>query len=172
MNVRLSKINDFEKLNNIQKEVAERLKEKGSKQWNYILEGVEEPVLMSRIKQNEVIILEDNGEVVGLAYLYQEPIFWDKSLWHDDKQEGIYYLHKVAIGNTAKGKKYGNIFLKEIINWVRIQNGKAIRLDCKADISYLNQFYPSAGFDFVAVRKTGHFKELYSDFNLYSYNIS
>lgn len=172
MNVRIGKSDDFKKLDSIQKEVAKRLKDKGSKQWNYILDGVEEAVLASRIEQKEVIILEDKDEVIGLAYLYEEPIFWDESLWGDEKIEGVYYLHKVAINDAGKGKDYGNLFLKEIIDWVRIKEGKSIRLDCKADINYLNQFYPSAGFKFVTVRKSGYFKELYSDFNLYSYSIS
>ncbi|MDT2815932.1 GNAT family N-acetyltransferase [Vagococcus carniphilus] len=172
MHVRLGNLEDLKQTDDILKDVAKKLKNKGSMQWSEILDGKETPVLIARLKQKEVIILEDEQEIIGLVYIYQDPSTWDKSLWHDEKIRDVYYLHKVAIKNNANGKNYGQLFLKEIINWVKRLSGTQIRLDCKADISYLNQFYPSVGFEFVGLRKQSDYKELNSDFNLYSYNIS
>lgn len=171
MKTRIGHIDELALLNNLLKEAATRLKQKGSKQWAHVLEDRELEVLKDRLSEGEVLVFEENNQVVGMCYLYQKPNEWDFGLWEKQEEEGAYYLHKVVIGNRFVGKNYGEKIIEHIIDWVSEKNGKAVLLDCKADVSYLNSFYQKVGFIFVKKCEAGRFDELFADFNLYEYLI-
>lgn len=163
---------DFECVNQILKETAERLNKKGSSQWAHILIGEEENTLAEHLKNKEVVILKENSIIVAIAYLYRKPNSWDVNLWGLPYDSQVYYLHKVAIKDEFVGKDYGKLFLQEVINWVKKIGGTKICLDCQASVPYLNQFYTTAGFSFRKKCLKGLFPELTADFNLYDYQIT
>ena len=80
MDVRLAKPQDVSLLDDLLKETANRLKSKGSTQWSHILKGEETEALRKHIEQEEVIIFENDNQLVGMCYLYEEPNEWDQSL--------------------------------------------------------------------------------------------
>ena len=153
------------------KEAAERLKRSGSKQWSHVLEDEEIEILKDKLVKKEVLVIEEDSQLVGMSYLYQKPNEWDFGLWEKEEIKGVYYLHKVVIGDLFVGKNYGEKIIETIIAWVSKNNGNSILLDCKTDVAYLNAFYQKSGFEFVKKCEKGSFKELFADFNLYEYRI-
>lgn len=171
MQTRIGEEKDFKLLDELLKEAANRLKEKGSKQWSHVLENEEEVNLLSHLIHKEVLVFEVNNELVGMCYLYTEPNNWDFGLWKQAEKQGHYYLHKVVIGDRFVGKNYGQQIMKEVLAWVRNKQGQKVLLDCKADVLYLNNFYQKIGFEFVSQSKAGSFDGLFADFNLYEYRL-
>ncbi|GEM_PF-2454156 len=171
MKVRIAEMEDFNQLDRLQKEAATRLKNQGSSQWSYILTNDEQPNLLERLKNKEILVVEENYQLVGMCYLYTQPNEWDFSLWQREENKKHYYLHKLVIGDLFVGKNYGFKVINEIFEWVKENNGEKVLLDCKADVTYLTKFYKKSGLDLVETVKAGTFKELYSDFNLFEYLI-
>lgn len=171
MKVRIGSIEDFKKVDNLQKEVATRLKNQGSSQWSGILTNDEHPNLLTHLKGEELLLIEEDKELVGMCYLYTQPNDWDFSLWKKEENKKHYYLHKLVIGDLFVGNNYGSKVLGEIIKWVKENEGEKVLLDCRADVSYLNKFYQKSGFKFIETVKANDVTELFSDFNLYEYLI-
>lgn len=172
MEVRIGQELEFKELDKIQKDVAERLKIKGSMQWDYILTNQEQANLKTHLSKKEVLVVEENKKIVGICYLYQEPEEWDRGLWQKEKDLKSYYLHKVMLSNDFTGGSYGEKLLSAVCAWVKTQQGEKILLDTRANVTYLNDFYKKFGFQLVGQRKKGAFDKLYSDFNLYEYQIN
>ncbi len=172
MQIRLGNQTDLEETHQILKEVAHRLKKQGSTQWSHIIEDREVKTLLLHLKNDEVLVFENKQQIIGLAYLYKTPNDWDKELWQSELSEGVYYLHKVAIRDANTGQKVGSELLSTLISWVEKEKGHAIRLDCMADIEYLNQFYKKAGFKFKEKKLKSNRSNLPADFNLYEYVIA
>ncbi|MEG0285339.1 MULTISPECIES: GNAT family N-acetyltransferase [Vagococcus] len=171
MDVRLAKPQDVSLLDDLLKETANRLKSKGSTQWSHILKGEETEALRKHIEQEEVIIFENDNQLVGMCYLYEEPNEWDQSLWGLEAEKGSYYLHKVVVSDLFIGKNMGSKVLENLFKWIEKHQGKVVRLDCKADVFYLNKLYQQVGFKFIKTCKAGAFEALFADFNLYEYHL-
>ena len=171
MKVRIAELNDFEVLDNILKEVTTRLKNKGSKQWAYILTNGEQDVLRTHILKEEVLVIEENNLVVGTCYLYTQPNEWDYGLWQREENKDSFYLHKLAISDLFVGKHYGKKVMNSILEYVAEIGGEQVLLDARADVTYLNQFYQRIGFEFVAQVKENSAEILEADFNLYEYRL-
>lgn len=171
MRVRLGNKDDFSQLDKLQKEVATRLRKQGSSQWSEILKNDEQSNLLARLEEKELLLIEEEEKIVGMCYLYTKPNEWDSSLWKRDQNKKHYYLHKLTIGNLFVGNNYGSRVLDEIIKWTKENSGEKILLDCRADVSYLNNFYQKSGFTFVQTVKVDSAMELLTDFNLYEYSL-
>ena len=172
MNIRIGKENEFDLLDDLLKQAATRLKNKGSEQWSHILEDAEQETLHFRLNNQEVLLFEENEQIAGMCYLYEEPNEWDADLWKHPKEDNHYYLHKVVISDAFVGQHYGEKMLLHLINWLEKQGGKRILLDCKADVTYLNTFYQKVGFQFIGSVKQADVPTLPSDFNLYEYKLN
>lgn len=169
MEVRVGQLSDFEQLDSLQKEVANRLKDKGSQQWDYILNNQEQANLKTHLLAKEVLVIEEANKLVGMCYLYQKPNSWDENLWHRELDKKSYYLHKVMLSSQFGG--YGEKLLSGVSEWIKAQKGEKILLDTRADVTYLNDFYKKFGFQLVGQRKKGEFEALHADFNLYEYQL-
>jgi predicted GNAT family N-acyltransferase len=171
MKVRIAEMEDFNQLDKLQKEAATRLKNQGSSQWSEILTNDEQRNLLTRLESKELLLIEEENQLVGMCYLYTQPNDWDFSLWKREENKKHYYLHKLVIGDLFVGNNYGAKVLSNVIKWVKENEGEKVLLDCRADVSYLNNFYRKSGFKFIETVKADEVAELFGDFNLYEYLI-
>lgn len=169
MKTRLAIISDLDRLNMIQYEAANRIKETGSTQWATILLGEEKANLKKQVEQGHVWVIEENETILGLLYLYDTPNTWDRMLWENQELiPGACYLHKLALSNEAVGKGVADEFLHQTMTYVH-NNNQVICLDCMAQKKMLSKLYERVGFEFIAsvpVTNDEFDKEL---FNLYRF---
>ncbi|WP_027109085.1 GNAT family N-acetyltransferase [Lacticigenium naphthae] len=152
-------------------ETAQWLKDKGSKQWNGILEGKDTHNTPQAIEKGEVYIVDLDNEPAGMFVLWDHQSEWDQELWGVDTSFDYYYLHRVTIHRKHAGKGLADKLLYKAIEVAQADHKKAVRLDCLATNAYLNQMYSRAGFEKVGITKEHDAGEQIADFNLYEVDL-
>lgn len=151
------------------KKTAERLKKKGSKQWNGILDGKDNHHTDKAIESGNVFILEQGGKIGAMMILYGEKTEWDRKLWKEQEEIDSYYLHRLAVSEENRGKNIALLCLRWAMDYTRQRGKKALRLDCLKSVEYLNELYRGAGFSFLGTIEKYNANEQIADFNLYEY---
>lgn len=173
--VRQAEEKDVEIVKNLIMETALWLAEKGSKQWSDIRTGEDEQNISEAIKLGEVYLalLTDGDEEIpaGLFTLRDIPNEWDQACWGPDESRDYYYLHRLTTNRDLAGNNIGGALLTKATEVGKAHNKKAIRLDCDAENTNLNEFYQDNGFDFVKSVYIPHLGDDIDDFNLYQKNI-
>lgn len=165
LNVRLAQLEDYKIVLKTMTDTAKWLNKKGSSQWNDLLSGKDVHNTEKAIQNNEVYLAELEGELVGMFVLWENQSEWDRTLWGEEDTNTIYYLHRVTLTQSVRGKNLG-IQLVDAALKVAINNHKRkVRLDCLVDNPYLNEFYKSAGFQLKLADKSAN------EFNGNRYNL-
>lgn len=142
--VTVAQKDDIEGVLSLLKDVAHHLKEKGSKQWETLLNGEEDHELIKAIEQEQTYIVKKENATIATFTIYPHASDWDKMLWKGDGE--AVYLHKLAISPNEAGKGLGQQILSWLENDLRKKEIYKLRLDCIGDNEKLNRFYDNAGF--------------------------
>lgn len=132
-------------------DTAKWFKEKGSSQWEGLLQGIDSHRTTEAIQRGDVFVCKKGKDIAGMVMLLQSPSEWDIGLWGDSavQQNDSLYLHRLAINRKYADHQLG----REILTWcqqsIRFENRLRIRLDCVAENAFLNQFYRSAGYTYL-----------------------
>ena len=144
---------DYELVLSILTETAEWLAAKGSSQWSDLLSGKDVHNTQRAIERNEVYLVKQDQQVMGMFVLWDEQSAWDKTLWGIDESHHTYYLHRITLTKNAHGKNLGKSLMEAALEISRIDQKEKVRLDCMADNLYLNTFYKKSGFKLLEVNK-------------------
>lgn len=161
-------IEDNQIINELLTQTAQWLKSIGSTQWSEVLEGRDNHNTPRAIERGEVYYATLNGEVAGMFILWNNQSDWDREMWGPDNKEWM-YLHRVNIMREFAGTSVAHDIVEEAKKIALKKQLKGIRLDCMAEIEYLNAFYKDAGFSFEKVIKEYDTGVEKADFNLYHY---
>lgn len=162
---------DEKEIMDLLKETAAWLKEKGSKQWNGILEGKDNHHTDIAIAKGNVFVLEEEHKIVAVMILYPSKTKWDTVLWKEEEEVDAFYLHRLTLSLDRRGQKLAHRCLQWAINHTRKQGKTAVRLDCLEKIPYLNQLYTEAGFRCLKTVEDFNANEQIADFNLYEHRV-
>lgn len=133
-------------------EVANWLRETGSKQWTTVSSGEEDDEIRQAIADEMTFVIKKNQIVVATFTIYKEQSDWDEWLW-GKTDEIAAYLHKLALKPTEIGKGFGKNVLQWIENHVENEGINKLRLDCIGNNEKLNDFYSGSGYRKLAERK-------------------
>ena len=96
-----------------------------------------------------VYVAEYEGITVGTVTLRDKPsAYYPSVIWHED--DGCsWYLFRLAVSPEFRGKGFGLKILEQVEEMAREHKIKRIRLDCDINLSFLKQYYLSAGYQLV-----------------------
>jgi GNAT superfamily N-acetyltransferase len=167
LQVRQAQKEDIDTVRSILLATAKWLNEKGSTQWRGLLEGKDVHDTPKAIERGEVYLAELEGKPAGMFVLWDKQTEWDKGLWGEESTGEYYYLHRITVERSFHGKGLGKELVKAAISVAKEDGKKEVRLDCIEANKYLNQFYPSCGFEFVKTVYDHDGAAEAKDFNLY-----
>lgn len=144
---------DASSLEKLMLEIAQWLKDKGSTQWNELLQGKDVHHLMQKITANEVFLVSQNEQIAGAMILQNTPSDWDKSLWQEKNHKKACYLHRLMVSRLFSGYQLSLAMIKYAESLTRSEQIPRLRLDTKSDVPFLNKLYQSAGFTLKGVQK-------------------
>lgn len=144
---------DASSIQKLMLEIAQWLKDKGSTQWNELLQGKDVHHLKQKITANEVFLVSQNEQIAGAMILQNMPNDWDKSLWQEDTRTEACYLHRLMVSRSFSGHHLSLAMIEYAENLARSQQIPKLRLDTKSDVPFLNKLYQSAGFTLKGVQK-------------------
>lgn len=162
---------DSERIDKLLRQTALWLKSKGSSQWNEILEGADAHNTLSAIDREEVFYGTIGNEMVGMFILWDHQSGWDAELWGKDTSLSYAYLHRLTILRSYASKDVSVQLMDSAKRTAKQNHKKAIRLDCFANSSYVNQFYRRMGFRFVESLKDFDTGKQLADYNLYQFDL-
>lgn len=153
LHIQQAKPEQTEAIQQLLVDTAKWFKEKGSTQWNGLLEGIDSHNTPEAIKRGDVYVVQaqDNETLLGMVMLLQKPSEWDQDLWQIDEPEEdkSVYLHRLAVNRRiATNKGLGHAILKWCQANYQFGTHENLRLDCVADNTFLNQFYTNNGFQY------------------------
>lgn len=172
LNVRQAQLEDYETIRSILIGTAQWLNEKGSSQWKGLLDGEDVHDTPKAIERGEVYLAEKEDQPVGMFVLWDKQTDWDRGLWGEENTGYYYYLHRITVERRYHGQGLGRKIIKEALNVAKEHKKKEVRLDCIAANEYLNQFYPSCGFEFVRTVYDHEGAAEAKDFSLYKKKVN
>lgn len=96
-----------------------------------------------------VYVAEYEGITVGTVTLRDKPpAYYPSDIWHEDDRRSL-YLFRLAVSPEFHGKGFGVKILEQVEEMAREQKVKRIRLDCDKNLSFLKQYYLSAGYKLI-----------------------
>ncbi|WP_339148083.1 MULTISPECIES: GNAT family N-acetyltransferase [unclassified Sutcliffiella] len=134
---------------------ASHLKSKGSKQWSFLLTGLEDAEILELVSKGYFykVLYQSNNQSMGVAsplvatfMLSAQQEEWDIHLWGQEESPDTVYLHKLAVSLDHKGEGLGDQLLDWIKQHIQKRGYTKIRLDCVADSEKLKDFYEKNGF--------------------------
>lgn len=138
------------------------LKARNLTQWSYWADPPEEKVQWVRegFQQGEFFFVHDGaGTFLGMFRLLTiDELYWDEK----GRDPSARYVHSLVINPDHSGKGIGSLILSEIIEILRREGVKSLRLDCDSSNSRLCRYYEEQGFMQVGKKVTP-----YSVNNLY-----
>lgn len=164
MEIKRVAVTDSQQALGILKEAALWLQDIGSSQWAEVLQGEDKHGLANAVENGDVYYYFDKEQLVGLFAAWKKPTTWDQFLWGNQTQiKDAYYIHRIVIRPTYKGKGYGNKLLRDIKAYFK-KDAEVLRLDCLASNQKLISFYNKNEFEKVATTKNqeGTLFELFS----------
>ncbi|MDO4792763.1 MAG: GNAT family N-acetyltransferase [Filifactor alocis] len=171
LELRAATASDEKEIMDLLKETATWLKEKGSKQWNGILEGRDNHHTDVAIAKGNVFVLEEEHKIVAVMILYPSKTAWDTVLWKEEEEMDAFYLHRLTLSLDRRGERLAHRCLQWAIDHARKEGKAAVRLDCLKKIPYLNQLYAEAGFRHLRTVEDFNANEQIADFSLYEYKV-
>lgn len=146
--ITIADLNDLDEVLTLLRSVARWLKQKGSNQWETILNGEDDQEMRLAVENKQTYIVKEDKHIIATFTIYLKASNWDIMLWGRDDSKSA-YLHKLAVIPDKMGKGLGY----EIIHWaeqkLRDEGVDRLRLDCVADNNNLNTFYSGNGFEKV-----------------------
>lgn len=146
--VKLAVQDESHKIIDFLKETAQWLKEKGIKQWSFLLHGGEDEEIKRAIENQATYIVSNEGGMIATFTLSRDKSDWDKHIWGEQDEFGSLYLHRLAIKPSYMKNGLGRDLLTWIETNFKCQAGY-LKLDCVADNKKLNHFYREHGFRLV-----------------------
>lgn len=136
-------------------ESAVWLSEKGSSQWEDVLDGKDRHGLSEAVDRGDVYFYYNNEkQLVGMFAAWKKPSAWDCFLWKETIEEkNAVYVHRIIIRPEYQGREYGSLLLKDIKSFFK-ETTDEIRLDCLSENQNLNNFYLKNGFKNVNTKKS------------------
>ncbi|MBC1522034.1 GNAT family N-acetyltransferase [Listeria aquatica] len=144
---------DAQALQELMLETARWLKEKGSSQWNEILQGKDVHNLSEKTAANEVFLVQSqDGQVAGSMIIQESPNDWDKALWQEETANKAHYLHRLMVARAFSGQHLSQAMIQFAATFTISEQVPRLRLDTKKDVPVLNQLYQSAGFTLKGIQ--------------------
>ncbi|EJW19635.1 N-acetyltransferase [Paenibacillus alvei] len=135
---------------------AKWLQERGSTQWNALLQGQDTHNTADAILNGDVFLFKQEGQIAGMVILLTTPSPWDRLLWGNDSVEESVYVHRLAINRNYAGQHVGSGILAWTASGIAFPNKRSIRLDCMSGIPALESFYRGAGFAYQGRTDNGY----------------
>lgn len=135
-------------------ETATWLNQKGSSQWEDVLNGNDRHGLGDAVEKGNVYFYYDHKDnLVGMFAAWSTPSEWDQLLWNTaNKTNKAVYIHRLIIRPNYRGYDYGKTILEDIKSYFKKEFDE-LRLDCLASNIYLNNFYQKNGFQQIEIAK-------------------
>jgi ribosomal protein S18 acetylase RimI-like enzyme len=146
--VRQAKPEDESAIDELLKEAAKWLQNKGSNQWSGILKGEDRHNTSEAIKRGEVFVGMVDDQMAGMFVLWSRQSEWDEEFWGKDSSNVYVYLHRLSVQRSFSGQGIAQQLLFEAKAYAKQNGFSAVRLDCIAENAYLNQLYQEAGFSY------------------------
>ena len=143
---RFATIDDFSAIDQLILKKAKEFQAAGKSQWVKYLEPSRSDYVRHDLTNGSVFVYERDAQVVGAVSLIP-PTDWDVNLW--DNPDGAVYLHRLVTDSSIKGERIG----ERLMEYGLSHSPSTIRLDCVADNSFLNGYYPQFGFRYVGERE-------------------
>lgn len=143
---RFATIDDFSAIDQLILKKAKEFQAAGKSQWVKYLEPSRSDYVRHDLTNGSVFVYERDAQVVGAVSLIP-PTDWDVNLW--DNPDGAVYLHRLVTDSSIKGERIG----ERLMEYALSHSPSTIRLDCVADNSFLNGYYPQFGFRYVGERE-------------------
>ncbi|MBM7579074.1 GNAT family N-acetyltransferase [Jeotgalibacillus terrae] len=134
----------YEEILRLLKSCAADLKEKGIKQWGYLLSGGEDAEVRKDIVKGHTYGIFEKDEVVGTFTIRKGPNSWDEHVWQDRAEKDALYLHRLAVTPVFRQEGIGSAAL----DWISENfQGEVLMLDCVESNEELSHFYSERGFE-------------------------
>ncbi len=150
-----AKTTDTKQVEELLFQTAKWLQNRGSTQWNELLDGYDKHGTTEAITRGEVFLFKEDKEIVGMVVLLQKPSQWDLNLWGEEEQDKSIYLHRLISNREYSGRQLG----RKILTWseqgIHFPSKNQIRLDCISNNPILNDFYRSMGYTFKGTSPSG-----------------
>lgn len=137
---------------------AKWLQERGSAQWNALLQGQDTHSTADAILNGDVFLFKQEEQIAGMVILLTTPSPWDRMLWGINSVEDSVYVHRLAINRNYAGQHVGSEILAWIASGIKFPNKRSIRLDCMSGITALESFYRGAGFTCLGHTDNGYLR--------------
>lgn len=134
------------------------LKSKGAGQWDALLEGNDTHDMRGAIIRGDVFTFKKDAVLAGVVMLLTQASPWDRELWGDEGHEASIYIHRLAVNRNFAGQQLGQAILSWVESGVQFPGKQLIRLDCRGDVSTLNQFYSGMGYTYKGLTPSGFSK--------------
>lgn len=154
--VRIAAVYESELVLIFLKNIARWMKVNNIKQWQYLLEGGDDPEIILSIIKGETYVVEEGNNLVATFTISPYQSEWDEHIFGKDEVNNSLYLHRIAIHTSYMKKGLGS----EILNWIFVHfAGKKewLKLDCVSSNLKLSSFYRNNGFEEIGITD-GHRK--------------
>ncbi|MGA9466657.1 MAG: GNAT family N-acetyltransferase [Exiguobacterium marinum] len=138
-------LRDFPAIDHLILKKAKEFQVAGKSQWVKYLEPSRSDYVRHDLTKGSVFVYERDAQVVGSVSLIP-PTDWDHNLW--EKPDDAVYLHRLVTDSSLKGERIG----EKLMEYALSLSPSTIRLDCVADNTFLNGYYPQFGFRYIGER--------------------
>ncbi|MEJ6528371.1 GNAT family N-acetyltransferase [Exiguobacterium sp. USCH10] len=142
---RFATFDDFSAIDQLIVKKAKEFQTAGKSQWVKYLEPSRSDYVRHDLMKGTVFVYERDHHVVGAVSLIP-PTDWDHNLW--DNPDGAVYLHRLVTDSSLKGERIG----ERLMQYALSHTASTVRLDCVADNTFLNGYYPQFGFRYIGER--------------------
>ena len=140
--IRLATQDDFTAIDQLILLKAQEFQTAGKSQWVKYLEPSRSDYVRHDLTNGTVYVYERDNQILGSVSLIP-PTDWDDNLWN--AHDGAVYLHRLVTDSRMKGERIG----ERLMQYVLSHTEATIRLDCVADNTFLNDYYPKFGFRYI-----------------------
>lgn len=137
--IRIGNIEDAKITRCILQNAAQWLLENDMKLWPP--EMFTESYVKNSIKNNTLVIAENESEPVGIMFLHES----DDEFWPDKINDPAYYIHKLCVRRPYAKKGISSALIKWAYQHALHEGKKFLRLDCAPRPSLMN-IYLQSGF--------------------------
>lgn len=167
MELQQATLTDLAAIQALYRKTAQWLKDKGSKQWNFLLDPGVLDSFAETVEAGHFYLVKEENQLRGAAILYDQQEAWDQNLWGEKPERDYLYLHRFTLDRDYQGQNLGECALRAIEEFTQTAGYKGLRLDCWAGNPGGNRLYQRLGYPQVGLVNEVNAVNFTGDFHLY-----
>ena len=142
--IETAKPSDIEEIHRIFFEVTRWLRSIGVNQWDFTYPNPE--IIAEDINSNSCMVIRVDGKIAAVVSLNQDQDQQYTMVNWEAAEDNIWVIHRLAVNPNFQNRGIATNLCYYLEELVRLQGGKAIRLDAYSENPYSNKMYIKLGY--------------------------